>query len=258
MNLKSYVKGIGVGMIVASLILIISGNLNKGISDEDVIKRAKELGMVENSSVIQNSDATEVAIGSSADSDGAASKENVSEEKKTDNDTNLKDSDSSDSYASDKEDINSIIVSDSNKEDDTSTASDDSQKGNSSVASDDSRKETNSSNVSDDSKKGNDSADVKDDSDKDSDSVNVADASNDKSDTNASATGETVKVEVKSGMSSESVASAVMKAGLVDSDTEFNKYLCENGYDKRLRVGSFEIPKGSDFETISKHLCGIK
>lgn len=242
MNLKSYVKGIGVGMIVASLILIISGNLNKGISDEDVIKRAKELGMVENSSVIQNSDATEVAIGSSADSDGAASKDNVSEEKKTDNDSNVKDSDSSDSNASDKEDINSIIVSDSNKEDDTSAASDDS------------RKETNSSNVSDDSKKGNDSADVKDDSD----SVNVADASSDKSDTNASATAETVKVEVKSGMSSESVAAAVMKAGLVDNDTEFNKYLCENGYDKRLRVGSFEIPKGSDFETISKHLCGIK
>ena len=82
-----------------------------------------------------------------------------------------------------------------------------------------------------------------------------ADANNDNK---SVSTGETVKVEVNSGMSSESVAAAVMKAGLVESDTEFNKYLCENGYDKRLRVGSFEIQKGSDFETISKNLCGIK
>ena len=229
MNLKSYVKGIGVGMIVASLILIISGNLNKGISDEDVIKRAKELGMVENSSVIQNSDATEVAIVSTADSDGAGSKENASEEKKTDNDSNVKDNDSLNSNV-DKNDTDTVTVSDSNKEGDSSV----------------------------DSPKDNDSSNVNDDSDKDSDSVNVADTSGDKTDTNASATGESVKVEVKSGMSSESVAAAVMKAGLVDNDTEFNKYLCENGYDKRLRVGSFEIPKGSDFETISKHLCGIK
>ena len=57
MNLKSYLKGIGVGMIVASLILIISGNLNKGMSDENVIKRAKELGMIEASTVSNESNA---------------------------------------------------------------------------------------------------------------------------------------------------------------------------------------------------------
>ena len=59
-------------------------------------------------------------------------------------------------------------------------------------------------------------------------------------------------------MSSESAALAVKNAGLVESDTEFNKYLCSEGYDKRLRVGSFDIPKDADFETIAKSLCGIK
>ena len=52
MNVKSYLKGIGVGMIVASLILIIAGNMNK-VSDEDVIARAKELGYVQSTSVSQ-------------------------------------------------------------------------------------------------------------------------------------------------------------------------------------------------------------
>ncbi len=63
-------------------------------------------------------------------------------------------------------------------------------------------------------------------------------------------------MEVKSGMSSESAAAAAKEAGLVDDDIEFNKYLCANGYDKRLRVGQYDIPKGSDFETIAKYLCG--
>ena len=71
-------------------------------------------------------------------------------------------------------------------------------------------------------------------------------------------TGKTVTVEIKSGMSSESAAAAAKEAGLVDDDVEFNKYLCENGYDKRLRVGVHDIPEGSDFETISKYMCGIE
>ena len=51
MKIKPYLKGMGIGIIVTSLILIISGNLNKGMSDEDVIKRAKELGMVESTTL---------------------------------------------------------------------------------------------------------------------------------------------------------------------------------------------------------------
>ena len=85
----------------------------------------------------------------------------------------------------------------------------------------------------------------------------VSDDSDKTADNNATSS-ETVKVEIKSGMSSESAALAVKNAGLVESDTEFNKYLCSEGYDKRLRVGSFEIPKDADFETIAKSLCGIK
>ena len=45
MNVKSYLKGIGVGIIVTSLILIIAGNMNNRMSDADVIKRAKEAGI---------------------------------------------------------------------------------------------------------------------------------------------------------------------------------------------------------------------
>ena len=192
MNVKSYLKGIGVGMIVASLILIIAGNMNK-VSDEDVIARAKELGYVQSTSVSQ----PEVVDNTSSNT----------EQKK------IEDSDK----------VESTENNDANTDNATDSANADNA--------------TETANTTND-------ATVSDDSDKTAD--------------NNATSSETVKVEIKSGMSSESAALAVKNAGLVESDTEFNKYLCSEGYDKRLRVGSFDIPKDADFETIAKSLCGIK
>ena len=211
MNVKSYLKGIGVGMIVASLILIIAGNINNRMSDEDVIKRAKELGMVE-ASVVNQSSETVVAtnVEETKENIEADTKENSAESTKVE---------TTEAKTEDKTVVeNNSTDTDENKSEDVKPED---------------------SNVSED---------------------NVADsnATDETNDTSTEIIGETVKVEVRSGMSSESVSLAVKNAGLVDDDTEFNKYLCENGYDKRLRVGSFDIPSGSDFETISKYLCGIK
>ena len=191
MNVKSYLKGIGVGMIVASLILIIAGNMNK-VSDEDVIARAKELGYVQSTSVSQ----PEVVDNTSSNT----------EQKK------IEDSDK----------VESTENNDANTDNATDSANADNA--------------TETANTTND-------ATVSDDSDKTAD--------------NNATSSETVKVEIKSGMSSESAALAVKNAGLVESDTEFNKYLCSEGYDKRLRVGSFDIPKDADFETIAKSLCGM-
>ena len=202
MNVKSYLKGIGVGMIVASLILIIAGNMNK-VSDEDVIARAKELGYVQSTSVSQ----PEVVDNTSSNT----------EQKK------IEDSDKVESTE------NNDANTDNAKADDKATDVN-----------------TNNENAEDKAYDAN------------ADSSTTESANSDKTADNNATSSETVKVEIKSGMSSESAALAVKNAGLVESDTEFNKYLCSEGYDKRLRVGSFEIPKDSDFETIAKSLCGIK
>ena len=47
MKLKYYLRGLGIGMLVAALVLILSGNTGGGMSDEAVKRRAAELGMVE-------------------------------------------------------------------------------------------------------------------------------------------------------------------------------------------------------------------
>lgn len=237
MNIKSYLKGIGVGIIVASLVLIIAGNMNK-MSDADVIKRAKELGMVEASAEIQNTEpvnaAKENTVAASDNSDAATNTTETSADDKTAQ--NISDTNNTNVKASDNSSINTTEDSKTNTSD------------------------MSSPNATEDSKASNT---VKKSPDASEDNNTDASASEVNNDTSASqnadiTTGKTIKVEVKSGMSSESVSLAVKNAGLVDNDTEFNKYLCENGYDKRLRVGTFDIPSGSDFETISKYLCGIK
>ncbi len=46
MKLKYYLRGLGIGIILTSLILTIARNVNGGMSDKEIIKRAEALGMV--------------------------------------------------------------------------------------------------------------------------------------------------------------------------------------------------------------------
>lgn len=65
-------------------------------------------------------------------------------------------------------------------------------------------------------------------------------------------TGEKITITVKGGDSSVSVSNDLAAAGLVEDAKEYDKYLCSNGYDKKICVGTYEIEVGSDYETIAK------
>jgi len=47
MKLRYYMRGLGIGLLVAVLILVLSGNTGKRMTDEEIKKRATQLGMVE-------------------------------------------------------------------------------------------------------------------------------------------------------------------------------------------------------------------
>ena len=55
---------------------------------------------------------------------------------------------------------------------------------------------------------------------------------------------------VVKGDSSYTVAKRLAEAGLVSSAADFDKYICRTGLDRKLRVGNFSIPEGSDYDTI--------
>lgn len=63
---------------------------------------------------------------------------------------------------------------------------------------------------------------------------------------------QTVEVTIVSGDDSAAASRRIQEAGLVESAAAFDKYLCSNGYSKKVVSGAYKIPVGSDNETIAK------
>ncbi len=53
-------------------------------------------------------------------------------------------------------------------------------------------------------------------------------------------------------LSSETITKKLEDEGLVADAKEFDKYLEEYGYAKKIRSGKYKIPKGADYEEIAK------
>lgn len=69
-------------------------------------------------------------------------------------------------------------------------------------------------------------------------------------DGNINESGDTVTLVIKSGMISNEVARLLEEYGVVESGYDFNMYMYNNGYESRLRVGTYEIRKGASYSEI--------
>ncbi|MDE7429776.1 MAG: endolytic transglycosylase MltG, partial [Lachnospiraceae bacterium] len=77
------------------------------------------------------------------------------------------------------------------------------------------------------------------------------------SSTTSATTSAAVKsVTIVSGDGSFTVAKKLAEAGVVNSAAAFDTFLCENGYDKRLRTGTFQIPADAGDEQIARIVTG--
>ncbi len=63
---------------------------------------------------------------------------------------------------------------------------------------------------------------------------------------------QTIEVTIVSGDDSAAASRRIYEAGLVESAADLDKYLCSNGYSKKVVSGTYKIPVGSDNETIAK------
>lgn len=63
---------------------------------------------------------------------------------------------------------------------------------------------------------------------------------------------ESTTFTVSSGQSSYTVSKALVEAGLVEDALDFDQYLVDNGYSKRISPGTYEIPLNSTQEEIAK------
>lgn len=63
---------------------------------------------------------------------------------------------------------------------------------------------------------------------------------------------ETVKFTIRSGTGSRTVCNQLAEAGLIENAAAFDQYLIDSGYSKRISAGTFEIPVGASEEEIAK------
>ena len=68
----------------------------------------------------------------------------------------------------------------------------------------------------------------------------------------------TVTVTIKSGSGSRTVCNQLKEAGLIEDAGAFDQYLMDNGYSRRIYVGTYEIELGADWEKIAKTISKTK
>ena len=192
MKLKYYLRGLGIGILVTTVILSLAGIGRKNMTDEEVVKRAKELGMVESTLLSDLPDQTKT--------------DNV---RPTEPETSLQPETSEPETSPEPEETASTPETPETPKE-TPVAPEETP-----VAPEETP-------------------------------VSPEDGNPDTS------AGETVTLVIGRGESSTTVSKNLKKAGIVEDAAAFDRFLCNNGYDKKIITGTYEIPYGASEEEIAK------
>ncbi len=203
MKLKYYLRGLGIGIFVTALIMGISLGGKKEMSDEEVVARAKELGMVE-------SEAQEKNL-----------QEMIPETEQ-------------------EETIEESVQKETEKASENQTESE---------------SETQQDSVAESQSDDKTEATKQEESAAETERVSNEPVQEDGEEVIA---GQVVSITIVSGDDSAVVSRKLEETGLVVSATSFDRYLCDNGYAKRLSTGTYEIAIGASEETIAKIITKSK
>jgi len=193
MKLKYYLRGLGIGILVTTVILSLAGVGRKNMTDEEVVKRAKELGMVESTLL-----------------------------------SDLPDQTKTDEVRPTEPEI-SLQPETSEPEESASTPETPVAPEETPVAPEETPVAPEETPVAPEETP-----------------VSPEDGNPD------IPAGETVTLVIGRGESSTTVSKNLKKAGIVEDAAAFDRFLCNNGYDKKIITGTYEIPYGASEEEIAK------
>lgn len=219
MEKKYYFRGLGLGIIVTAIIMGITvsgGTKTREMTDDEVIARAKELGMIEDSRLLEPTE-------EEPDREDAASQETpvrkdiaVKAEAEAAAGKNTEAEVSSSGIKTEAGMGTKSMVDTPEPVQITSSASSTETKP---------RADTNEMTKQDDGR-------------------------------NPEPSGSAISITIASGDSSYTVAKKLEAAGIVSSASSYDTYLCERGYDKKLRTGTYQIPPGANDEQIAGIVTG--
>lgn len=253
MNLKYYLRGLGLGILVTALILSVAGRNRRTMTDAEVKERAKELGMIENTVLLEKPEETESA------SETTANTESVSETT-ADTESEAETTAGSDGEVQIGTDIGNnedVSQGDLSKEEtpkdnqpkEETSEEEKPQKG---ASQDTEPKDDTSQEVTDDPEKPeelskNNTEDTQGENDE-----KVTSAGEDQSRTDE------VTLTIVSGDTSYSVAKKLYELGVVPSVEQTDRFLCANGYDRTIRTGVYTIAPEETLESVAKRINGKK
>lgn len=239
MNKKAYLRGIGAGMIVAAIVMGVSSA--RPMSDAEILRRAAEIEANESTVLAQISDGSDEVNKEIPDKE-ESDKETVSTETSTESDTSTS--------VSSETSTDNIVNEESGDKSDTQASTETSVEGNTDEADTQTSTETGDGTDKETAEETNAGTETSTDESELKEPEKIDPMPEGENGYTAGA--EAVTIKIIKGDSSVSVSRRMFEAGLVESAAEFDKYLCANGYDKSISVGTYEIPYGLDFDSMAR------
>lgn len=221
MERRYYLRGLGLGILITAIIMGAAQRGGKEMSDEEVRQRARELGMIENT-VLSESVAEPEADAEQAETDLAAAEEKSEEAAPADTEAVT-------------EDTQEVAADEENSKE--QSGAEDSQEQADAV----------------DAQAEPEQADAQTALEEETEQSTGA-----QSETKTAASGEAQIFTIDKGDSSVSVAQKLEQAGLISSAASYDRFLCDNGYDKKIRAGEYTIPADAGDEQIARIITGME
>lgn len=216
MELKYYLRGLGLGIVVTAIIMGIASSRSRAMTDEEIIARAKQLGMIEDRVLSEAvSENAETLESNSGDGENRILNENVSKEEAP------------------------VQMGDAPGENTSPNENSSSNEDNTSVAT-----------VPDDAETGQEEENEPESQE--------ASAESTEADRKEEASNTPMVITVGSGDGSYTVSKKLEDVGAVVSASAFDTFLCENGYDKRIREGNYTIPADAGEDQIARMITGLE
>lgn len=225
MELKYYLRGLGLGIVVTAIIMGIASSRSNAMTDEEIIARAKQLGMIEDRVLTEAAaEDAETSDKKSGDGGNTAADENSPTEEGSFAQPNAVQDENTSSDESIQPDGNDVV----NGPEEENAA------------------ETSAAVLPDDEETGQEGTSAEPD-------VQEEEAPPERADSDSP-----MVITVGSGDGSYTVSQKLEDVGAVASASAFDTFLCENGYDKKIRSGSYTIPADAGEEQIARMITGLE
>lgn len=229
MRMRYYLRGLGIGIVVTALLMgFTKGGQKETLTDAEIVERAKSLGMVESSVLSADlGDKEDISVNDISEAD----QQEVMPE------TELETADNTEQTVPETTD---------NTEQSKPETADDAEQSKPETADNtkQSKPETADDTEQTEPETANNTEQSKPDKETEADNPEKVET----------VTGNRYVVTIYSGDGSRTVANRLEEMGVIEDAAEFDRYLCQNGYDKRLTTGNHEINAGADEKEIAEAL----